>query len=546
MNAPMKAQPVLSRPRSESRLQPAERCYHPDATQHDHRRPDALPPEGGTPCHRHVLQAFAAVLATALVVPCTLNAQTVYSVTAHAGPVHPPTNLVIAGSSVLKWASPTRGDVHRFVAQPGTIRPLQQATLYARVPGYIRSIKVDKGDAVKPGQLIAELDAPELEADLARAKGELTKSRSDAARANADVAKAQAEVARGQADIANAQALVHKAEAELFAAKATAARAQAELPKAQAELELATLDHARLVEGRRKAPDLVVPAQVDAAKAKLDTARAQTGVLRAAAEASGADAEAAKARRAAAEASMKAVAAQAEATKASLEAARAVLAAAHAAVTVAEANVKRTESLADFTRLTAPFAGIVTARFVDLGAFVPAATAGGAAHSAAVVTVMDFDTVRVQVPMTELEAALVAKGQPVKVALDGLPGKTFEGTVTRFAGALDEATRTMLVEAELPNPGHALRPGMYATVRVGVEKHTNVLLVPSEALVMEKAAAFLFLADGGKAKKTPVKIGFNDGAKVEVVSGLAATAKVILVGKMALADGQAVNVQEGK
>ena len=80
---------------------------------------------------------------------------------------------------VLKVATPTRGDVHRFVTQPGTVRPLQQATLYAKVPGYLRTIKVDKGDAVKAGQFLAELDAPELEADLARARGELTKARSD-------------------------------------------------------------------------------------------------------------------------------------------------------------------------------------------------------------------------------------------------------------------------------------------------------------------------------------------------------------------------------
>ncbi|KAF0171527.1 MAG: RND family efflux transporter MFP subunit, partial [Limisphaerales bacterium] len=254
----------------------------------------------------------------------------------------------------------------------------------------------------------------------------------------------------------------------------------------------------------------------------------------------------ASARRAGTEASIKAAQAQAEAARASHEAARAVVGAFEAAVEVAQAAMQRTSTLADFTRLTAPFGGIITARFVDVGAFIPAATSGNAAQNAAIVTLMDFDSVRVQVPMTELEAALVAKGQPVKVALDGLPGKVFEGTVTRFAGALDETTRTMLVEAELPNPGHTLRPGMYATVRVGVEKHTNVMLVPSEALVMEKANAFLFLADGGKAKKTPVKIGFNDGAKVEIVSGLAATAKVILVGKTTLADGQAVNVQEGK
>ncbi|NBV22962.1 MAG: efflux RND transporter periplasmic adaptor subunit [Proteobacteria bacterium] len=451
-----------------------------------------------------------------------------------------------ADAPALRVATPTRGDVHRFVTQPGTIRPLQQVTLYARLPGYVKSIAVDKGDAVKAGTVLAELDAPELLLDLARARGELAKSKSDVARAGAELAKSQADIARTQAEITLAGALAHKAEAELHAAIAVATRAQAELPKTQAELNVAKLDFDRLTEGRRKSPDLVVPAQVDAAKARLETAGAQIGVLKAAADAAGAEAEAAKARRTGAEASIKAAQAQAEATRAGQEAARAVVAAGQAAVEVAQANVQRTEAFAEFTRLTAPFSGIITARFVDLGAFIPAATSGNAAQNAAIVTLMDFDTVRVQVPMTELEAALVAKGQPVKVALDGLPGKVFEGTVTRFAGALDETTRTMLVEAELPNPGHTLRPGMYATVRVGVEQHTNVMLVPSEAVVMEKTAAFLFLADGGKAKKTPVKIGFNDGAKVEIVSGLAESAKVILIGKLALTDGQAINVQEGK
>ncbi len=480
------------------------------------------------------------VLVITLVWPCKLNAQTVYSINGR------PANLVTFGTNAANFVYPVRGDVHRFVTQPGAIRPLQQATLYARLPGYVKSIAVDKGDAVKAGTVLAELDAPELILDLARAKGELAKAKSDLARAGAELAKSQADIARTQAEIALAKAQAHKAEAELHAAKAVATRAQAELPKAQAELNVAKLDFDRLAEGRRKAPDLVVPAQVDAAKARLETAGAQIGVLQAAAEAAAAEAEAASARRAGAEAGIQAALAQAEAAKASQEAARAVVAAFNAAVEVAQAGLQRTGTLAEFTRLTAPFSGIITARFVDLGAFIPAATSGNAAQNAAIVTLMDFDTVRVQVAITELEASLVAKGQPVKVALDGLPGKGFEGTVTRFAGALDETTRTMLVEAELPNPGHLLRPGMYAVVRVGVEKHTGVMLVPSEALVMEKTAAFLFLADGGKAKKTPVKIGFNDGAKVEIVSGLTESAKVILVGKMTLADGQAVNVQEGK
>ncbi|NDA67710.1 MAG: efflux RND transporter periplasmic adaptor subunit [Verrucomicrobia bacterium] len=538
MNAPMKAQPVLLHPHPLSLGEgtaPRTLDFSPRTVPLYRWLRFTLSQRERVGVREKVLLGLS--IAVALLSTASCLAQTTYSGAGASGGSSAPT---------VRVATPTRGDVHRFVAQPGTIRPLQQATLYARLPGYVKRIAVDKGDAVKAGALLAELDAPELALDLARARGEFAKARADVARASAELAKSQADIARTHAEVALAKAGAHKAEAELHAAIAVAARAQAELPKAQAEVNVARLDYDRLTEGRRKAPDLVVPAQVDAAKARLDTATAQVGVLRAAAEAAAAEAEAAKARRAGSEASIQAASAQAEAAKASHEAARAVVGAFEAAVEVAQSAMQRTSTLADFTRLTAPFSGVVTARFVDLGAFVPAATAGNAAQNAAVVTLMDFDTVRVQVPMTELEAGFVAKGQPVKVALDGLPGKIFEGTVTRFAGALDEATRTMLVEAELPNPGHALRPGMYATVRVGVEKHTNVLLVPSEALVMEKANAFVFLADGSKAKKTPVKIGFNDGAKVEIVSGLAESAKVILIGKLALTDGQAINVQEGK
>jgi membrane fusion protein (multidrug efflux system) len=118
--------------------------------------------------------------------------------------------------------------------------------------------------------------------------------------------------------------------------------------------------------------------------------------------------------------------------------------------------------------------------------------------------------------------------------------------VSRFAYALDDATKTMLVETDLPNPNRELRPGMYAMVKVGVEKHTDALLIPVEALVMEKVNAFAFVAADGKAKKTPIKVGFNDGTKVEILEGLPAEAAVILVGKTTLQDGQPVNVTEAK
>ncbi|MBI3416555.1 MAG: efflux RND transporter periplasmic adaptor subunit [Verrucomicrobia bacterium] len=319
----------------------------------------------------------------------------------------------------VKTARPSRGEIIRYVTLPGNIRANQQATLYAKVPGYLKSIAVDKGDKVQAGQALGEIEVPELLADLA---------------------------------------------------------------KYRAELKVAELDATRLSAAREKAPDLVTPQSVDDAKGKFE---------------------------------------------------------------IAKANLERVETLLRYSKLTAPFSGVVTMRYVDAGAFIPAAT-GGSAASAAVLTLMDFSTVRAQVAVPEIEAALVREGQPVKVSVEGLPGKVFEGKVTRQSFALDDATKTMLAEADLPNADLALRPGMYAMIKVGVEKHTDALLVPFEALVMEKVNAFTFVADGGKAKKTAIKIGFNDGAKVEVLGGLTGSEAVILVGKMALADKQAVNVVEGK
>ena len=146
----------------------------------------------------------------------------------------------------------------------------------------------------------------------------------------------------------------------------------------------------------------------------------------------------------------------------------------------------------------------------------------------------------------ELGASLVEKGKPVKFTVEGLPGKTFETTVSRISYALDEATRTMLVEADMQNTDLTLRPGMYATAKIGVEKKTGALLVPVEAIVMEKTNAFLFTTADGKAKKTAVKLGFNDGVRAEIASGATEQDRVLLAGKMTLTDGQSVNARDAQ
>ena len=197
----------------------------------------------------------------------------------------------------LKAARPARGDIVRYVAVPGAIKPAQQAVLYAKVAGYVKSIAVDKGDTVAAGQVLASLEVPELFAELARQK---------------------------------------------------------------AESEVAGNVHKRLVQAQRSSPDLVTPLALEEAAGRLAIARAAQ---------------------------------------------------------------ERTETLLAFAKITAPFAGIVTARHVDLGAFIPAATSGSAANTAAVVTVMDLATVRVTAAVPELDAPLVAAGQPVKFSCEALPGK---------------------------------------------------------------------------------------------------------------------------
>lgn len=315
---------------------------------------------------------------------------------------------------------PHRGDIHRFVTLPGTLRPDQQVTLHAKVAGYLKSIAADRGDAVREGQLIAELEFPEIAAERAR----------------------------------------H-----------------------EAELKIARLEAERVAFARAKAPDLITPAAADNAEARL---------------------------------------------------------------AMAKAALAQNDTLLRFSQITAPFTGIVTRRFVDVGAFVPAATAGSDPAAAAIVTVMDYSTVRACVAVPEVEAVRIQTGQPVEMSTDSLPGRTFRGRVSRHSGALDEATRTLTVEADLPNPDLILRPGMYAIMRIGVEVHRAALLVPAAALVREKAAGFLFTLVDGKANRVPVKVGFNDGTNVEIIEGVTEHSRVLIPGRTPLVHGQAVNAVEVK
>jgi len=315
---------------------------------------------------------------------------------------------------------PKRGEIVRSITLPGQVRAYQEATLYAKVAGYLKTISVDRGDSLRAGDFIAELEAPELLADET---------------------------------------------------------------KLQAEVELARIELQRVADAQKKAPDLVIPQAVDTARAKFE---------------------------------------------------------------VTKANLKRIETLLGFAKISAPFAGIVTKRWADPGAFIPASTSSSAARNAALITLADFSRVRVEVAVTESEVARIRKDLSVQVRVDGLPGRTFEGKITRFAYVLDEMTKTMATEIEIANPDLALRPGLMACVRLAIERKPDALLLPAEALITEKNKSIVFVYRDGKAVRITVKLGFDDGISVEVVEGLQPTDAVIMAGKLSVSDGQMVNATEAK
>ena len=203
------------------------------------------------------------------------------------------------------------------------------------------------------------------------------------------------------------------------------------------------------------------------------------------------------------------------------------------------AELGRLDELVAYATIRAPFAGVVTERFVDPGALIQSGTGSAQAR---LVTLMNMDTVRVFVDVSEPDVPFVSRRTPARLLAEALPGESFGGTVTRYSIALDPGTRTMKTEIDFPNPGGRLRPGMYGVVTLDLETHTDALTIPATALLVEKDAAYVFTVVGGVAKRTAVKTGLNDGLVVEIEQGLSGGESVIVAGKGLVSEGMRVVV----
>jgi multidrug efflux pump subunit AcrA (membrane-fusion protein) len=337
--------------------------------------------------------------------------------------------------------------VPNTVMLPGTMEALHEGAVYARVPGYVRRWYADLGTPVGAGQILADIDVPELQQSVLQARAQL-------------------------------------------------AQMQSALVLARSNLE----------RYRMLAADSAVTAQ-------------------------------------------------------ELQMMQQAYDAAVANVRAAEAYLRGLMSTLQYAQVRSPFSGIVVARNVENGALITAAgassaplTAGGSQFTpatsvaaASLFRVAQTDTMRVYISVPQLYVASIRAGLPADLVIANLNNQAFHGTIVRTAGAVDPSTRTLLAEIDVPNPGRVLLPGMYAQVRITVERVNPPLVIPSTALANRASGPQVMeLIPGANGRATvhlrKVQVARDYGATLEIVSGLTDGALVATIGTQILTDGQTVRI----
>lgn len=391
------------------------------------------------------MKALAAMLSLVVLVVClTTSCSKTSSAKAQApAPDVGPTVAV---------AKATTEDLAQTVDLTAEFRPFQEVEVMAKVAGYIKEIKVDVGDRVQQGQLLATLEIPEMADDLKRA--------------DAAVVRAQAEVTR----------------------------AQDELRRAESAHQIAHLSFERLSGVSVKKPGLI-------AQQEIDEARSRDLV-----------------------------------TEAQVAGAKSALAAVEEQVKVNSADTEKVKTLMQYTRVTAPFAGVVTKRYADTGSMIQAGTASQT-QAMPVVRISQNDMLRLILPVPESVVSSVHIGQQVEVRVPTLK-RAFPGRVARFTDRLSSSTRTMDTEVDVPNPSMVLLPGMYAEVDLTVANRPRVLTIPIAA--MDATHQVMVVNPNNRVEVRKLRTGMESADRVEVESGLKDGDLVVVAGRASLQPGEEV------
>src|SRR6266446_10906199 len=343
-----------------------------------------------------------------------------------------PTAPVAPRVSVVKAVAVDAG---RVLTLPAGLVANQQTLVYARASGYVSRWLVDIGDRVKKGQLLVQLDTPELDKQLAQARASLSQT----------------------------IAALRQAEANRDLAKITARREAALFAR------------------------LLISAQEN------DQAQTQAAVW------------------------------------------NATVNAAKANVAAQRANVGQLEQFVSFGKVYAPYDGTITRRLVDVGTLV---NAGAGTTAAALFEIASTDPMETFVDVPQVFAPTVRVGADAKIAVRSFRGRVFSGRVTRTAGALDPASRTLRTEVDLANPKGELLPGMYVDVSLDVALSHQVVRVPSSAVISDSRGVHVAVVDGsGKVRLVAVTPGLDNGNTIDLVAGLSGGEQVMVTPPSTVTDG---------
>lgn len=330
-------------------------------------------------------------------------------------------------------ASPARfGASKDTIDLPGDLQPIVESPIFARADGFLRTRLVDIGNHVKTGQLMAEIETPELDQQIGMARAALAQSQSALKELEADIALSNANLNLAKATLDRWQRLADKGVVS------------------KQEREEKQADYA------------VKQAQTQKAEATLTTA--------------------------------------------------------HDTIHGNESNLARLEQLKAFSKVTAPFDGIVTARNVDVGTLINAGNGGANREMFRVAKIQPL-RIFVNVPQTYVEE--MRNGQTAEIRVQERPGQIFSARVTNISNSLDANSRSMLVILETPNPGASLFPGMYTQVRFAGSRPRPALRVPGDTVLMDKNGARVAVVGPDHVVHFhSVVIGQDLGSEIEVISGI--------------------------
>jgi len=187
-----------------------------------------------------------------------------------------------------------------------------------------------------------------------------------------------------------------------------------------------------------------------------------------------------------------------------------------AAIAAAKAEVEKYQTLLDYTKITAPFDGVVTRRYTDPGSMIQAGTASQALP---LLRLSDNYHLRLDFPVSVDYVQNIHVGDPVDVHVESLGDKTFTGKIARFTDRVDETTRTMTVEMEVPNPKLELIPGMYATVMLKADQRPHAVAIPTEAISAGKSTV-LVVNSNNEIEQRTITLGLETPTRYEVLSGV--------------------------